>query len=349
MVLNSVTDVHTPKNELEMLDIVRTFRNREFTEDDKNESLTFSSSLTSKERAQVHEMCEKLGLGHKSSGIGDERQLKVWQLPLDERLSLLEEALKEEEAAVRAEWESAVSEGSDEEMESAGFLLRAASLSSIELTTFGRAKWTISEDRNRPGQIRIFNVRVGSPVVLASKDRKTGAWSAAVGAKPGFVVGCRAGTLVAVFEDDEDGAGPDSGDSVSLLACPDSVTFDRMLLGLRWCRRLDVESPARHVLNALLAVAPSASADSSARDSGLRSSGGSSEEGGLNEEQALAVDMCCGRLGMEPVALVHGPFGTGKTKTLVEVIRCVALVEHVMEAMCGGGHEVEEAMRWRRP
>lgn len=45
---------------------------------------------------------------------------------------------------------------------------------------------------------------------------------------------------------------------------------------------------------------------------------------GLNEEQRRAVGLCVngpGDSGGSPVALLHGPFGTGKTRTLVEVVR----------------------------
>lgn len=45
---------------------------------------------------------------------------------------------------------------------------------------------------------------------------------------------------------------------------------------------------------------------------------------GLNEEQRRAVRLCVNGPedgGGSPVALLHGPFGTGKTRTLVEVIR----------------------------
>ena len=307
---------------------LRAFRNSR-VEDDLTSELEFPPSLTSKQRASIHSMCEKLGLGHKSSGIGDQRQLKVWHIPLEDRISNLENALKAEEAASRTLWEQAMSGGSDDEMERAGFLLRSAIVSGIELTSFGRAKYTLSEDRNRVGHMRLFNVRAGSPVVAAVKNSKTGVWAAAPGARPGFVVGWRSGTLIAVFEEKEDGEDEEAGESVSLLACPDSVTFDRMLLGLRWCRRLDTDSPAHRLLSALLTSATTAPNDGGSKHQGSSSTrtGAAGQMGGLNDDQLVAVAMCSGGRddGPGPVALIHGPFGTGKTKTLVEVIRSASL------------------------
>ena len=182
--LSADADENKPETVESLIETLRIFRNKDISEEDLSEGLEFPPSLSAKQRAALHEMCEKLGLGHKSSGDGDERRLKVWQMPVEERLTQLEAAVKAEEAATRAEWETAMSAGSDDQMERAGFLLRAVSISAIELTSFGRARWSLEEDRNRAGHMRLFNARVGSPVILASKNSKTGAWAAAPGARP---------------------------------------------------------------------------------------------------------------------------------------------------------------------
>lgn len=44
--------------------------------------------------------------------------------------------------------------------------------------------------------------------------------------------------------------------------------------------------------------------------------GGRFFDKGLNGEQRAAVKLCT-EAGRSPVALIHGPFGTGKTRTLV--------------------------------
>jgi hypothetical protein len=217
------------------------------------------------------------------------------------------------------------------EMECAGFLLKGVTVSQVELTSFGRLQWTFTEDPSRPGHMRSFNVRAGSPVALARQDRKTGAWSAIPGATPGFVAWSRRATLSAIFPPGagDDSAGGDdepaaeAGDRVSLLACPDSVTPERLRVGLRWCQRLDPADPPYALLAALLGPGnpqQSRTGDGPGTAAGEKGAGEESD-GLLNEEQRRAVRLCCGEGWAGPVGLIHGPFGTGKTRTLVEIIR----------------------------
>eukprot|EP00961_Rhodomonas_salina_P115331 1552327-Rhodomonas_salina.2 len=46
------------------------------------------------DRGQVHEMCERLGLGHESEGQGKERRLRVWVQSVEARLASMEKALR---------------------------------------------------------------------------------------------------------------------------------------------------------------------------------------------------------------------------------------------------------------
>eukprot|EP00960_Hanusia_phi_P010429 305729-Hanusia_phi.AAC.3 len=306
------------RNQQDLVLLLRNFRNGVHQENENK--IVFDAQLSSKDRAFLHEVCERLGLGHESFGQKEERRLSVWRMQTQRRLENMENAIRVEKMTARKQWEEAMATSETNEMEAAGFLLLNARIESVDVTDFGRFKWTLTEDPSRRGHLTRFNVKMGSPVVLAERS-KSGKWQASQASGSfGFVVNNRRGSLDAIFEVHPDQVldPTDKTDSISLLASPDSVTYDRLLQGLRKC--LSVAGDSKQVLDMMFEKVVH-DAEDHIPSSELAQLDFFDTE--LNPEQRLAVAQCCFRQKhtSSPIRLIHGPFGTGKTKTLVEIIR----------------------------
>eukprot|EP00897_Mesotaenium_endlicherianum_P003704 jgi/Mesen1/3361/ME000191S02500 len=162
-------------------------------------------------------------------------------------------------------------------------------------------------------------------------------------------------------DDDEEGGGGKKGagkgaggaplettaTGVDLLVVPDGVTFDRMRSAIGDCER--AEGPTAEFLHSLIGASFATSAlgagpPAVAPRSPLHTQGGDLSppfallDEGLNAEQIAALQLSLGmgggRGGAGPaagapggtptgadVAVIQGPFGTGKTRVLVEIVR----------------------------
>ncbi len=148
----------------------------------------------------------------------------------------------------------------------------------------------------RPGALDGAQIGVGDPVVL---------WSAARTARQTGVVGRTGTTRISVVVDHGYAAFVED-DAIQLDLEPDEATFDR---GEAALRRFSTDSKLATLRELLFGDAePSFGPRPELQVKDER----------LNQSQREAVSLA---LAAEQVALIHGPPGTGKTRTLVEVVR----------------------------
>jgi superfamily I DNA and/or RNA helicase len=227
---------------------------------------------------------------------------------LSDALAELSRLLDLEAAESRARLEEALAERSEAEKEASGWLLRKAPILEEEGALFGRFKLVLGEDENRRGHLRHFSVRPGSPVEIVREDAEEGG-----APQRGIVTRFRPHRLEVVFE-----ANPElSKDRVTLTQTADDVTVHRMQESLR--RAGEAKGRSAHLVGMLL---------------GLEDARPLGDTQIQFEDQALNADQrAAATIGVyaPDLALIHGPFGTGKTRVLVEVIRqCVARGEKVL-------------------
>jgi hypothetical protein len=158
----------------------------------------------------------------------------------------------------------------------------------------------------RPGTLRGFRGRRGDVVVVcprgAAADNVAG------------VIGSRDPGGLAI---DIDGLPPAAGVLSDVVLAPDDHTLDAMIRHTRTLRDSPHPAPLVEILVGAASVArlpPPALPALDAR---------------LNDDQRRAVGLA---LSPMPVVLVHGPFGTGKTRTLVEIVRL--LVQAGQSVLC---------------
>ena len=120
------------------------------------EELKFDASLNPRQRALLHEACERLGLGHVSEGKGAGRAMSAWTVAPAARMKGLERALRVEATAAQERWEERLRDATAGEMEAGGLLLRDALLESTGVTSFGRSKWVLEQDASRPGPVHLI-------------------------------------------------------------------------------------------------------------------------------------------------------------------------------------------------
>eukprot|EP00850_Spirogloea_muscicola_P020804 SM000227S07450 [mRNA] locus=s227:100119:105650:+ [translate_table: standard] len=252
--------------------------------------------------------------------------------------------LAAEEAASRAAWKAQQEDGAERQswrqLEAAGWLLHQAAIVEQEACAFGRERWVLADGvgDERRGHVAKFaqRARPGSAVRLAVSDRR-GSWQPSSGGPPARVAWCRQGRLCIVFDAPPERAADSNGSerkespafgqsnhgssgSADILLVPDSVTFDRMRSALDALERGPVGMS--HLLEVLLGCQPPRpGAWSLLQPQPGACSTDKFLDSQLNEDQRNAVRLCTGRNGSVAVAVVHGPFGTGKTRTLVEVVR----------------------------
>ncbi|KAL3679941.1 hypothetical protein R1sor_022897 [Riccia sorocarpa] len=294
--------------------------------------LILPATTTARKRRRAHEIAERLGLGHVSVGQGKERCFTAWRLTVAERLEILRKLLDTEEAASRASFALDQLGQSWKVLEAQGLLLYKASVLEKEASSFGRERWTLEDGigAERAGHVARFaqRARPGVAIRIAVKDAD-GSWIVAEGQPPGRVAWSRDGKLALVF--DYPPTTTDESREVSVLLVPDSTSFDRMRSVIGECGR--AEKGMKWLLNAFLgdgisfASGVSLSKETSSKNASSPACGEEENayqraelfDKGLNAEQRAAVQLCT-RSSTSPVVLIHGPFGTGKTRTLVEVV-----------------------------
>ena len=215
--------------------------------------------------------------------------------------SLLE--LLEAEDAEATERETRLRAGaSPKTLEANGLLIRNARITDERPALFGRVRLTLSEDHSRPGHFGLFGGRPGSVVRIKDEDETLGIIS-----RTGH------GWMAAVFDES---LGSDV-QKVDLELAPDLVTLQRLKDGLRKCEEAKG-------LNAKLIDIVFGKAIP--RETQLKRLDLLDQE--LNEDQKEAV---LHGIGAPDIALIHGPPGTGKSRTLVEIIRqCAARGDRVL-------------------
>lgn len=145
------------------------------------------------------------------------------------------------------------------------------------------------------GALRDFRGRRGDVVVVCPR----GAVSENV---TGIISGRGANTLTV----DIDGTPPAPGTVVDVVMAPDDRTLDALIRLTQTLRASPRPAPLIEILLGAATVARTPPADLPALDARL------------NADQRRAIGLALSRM---PAVLVHGPFGTGKTRTLVEIVR----------------------------
>ena len=194
------------------------------------------------------------------------------------------------------------SDSSPKQLEARGLLLRNARVTDERPILFGRVRVTLGEDVSRPGHFGLFSSKPGNVVRLNSEDEILG-----------IIQSSGPGWMAIVFDES---LGSDV-QKVDLELAPDLVTLQRLKDALASAEQSRGRT-ARLVNLILGCEAP--------KPTRLNHFEVLDEQ--LNDDQREAVRH---GIGAPDVALIHGPPGTGKTRTLVEVIRqCVARGEKVL-------------------
>ncbi len=158
----------------------------------------------------------------------------------------------------------------------------------------GRCQLWFASERELDGDVA--QIKVGDPVVL---------WCAGQERRQSGVVGARNPTRLSVVVDADYDAFVEST-AVCLDLEPSEVTFDRGDAALRAFLEDESLRPTRELFFGEANPSFGAEPELMIFDSGL------------NASQRQAVELA---MRAKQVALIHGPPGTGKTRTLVEVIR----------------------------
>ena len=194
------------------------------------------------------------------------------------------------------------SDSSPKQLEARGLLLRNARVTDERPVLFGRVRVTLGEDTSRPGHFGLFSSKPGNVVRVKSEDETLG-----------IIQSSGPGWMAIIFDES---LGSDL-QKLDLELAPDLVTLQRLKDAItsaeqsrgRTAKLVDLvmgcDTPQPTRLNHLELL-----------------------DKELNADQKEAVRH---GIGAPDIALIHGPPGTGKTRTLVEVIRqCVARGEKVL-------------------
>eukprot|EP00898_Chlorokybus_atmophyticus_P000758 jgi/Chlat1/1683/Chrsp127S01921 len=295
---------------------------------------TAELALTLDSPADRRKAAERLGLRCDTGNGGKTSCRVVIRRPtLAERLAELRTLVDAEELASRLASSSSTSSSSTPSLP----VLRGARVLETAAAPFGRERWVLSDppggNPNLPSRVSLFSqsARPGAPVRIATRVNTTGVWEPAAGWPAARVAWARGEKMCIVFdeapeveEEGEGGGGAGKGtDKVDVMVVMDSVTFDRMRAGIKECEA--AKDGTARLLAILLGSAPNTQpAGHNPNNDNMRFQ---LLDPNLNQKQADAVALCVGRRddshdhGGPAVALVHGPFGTGKTRTLVEVVR----------------------------
>ncbi len=199
-----------------------------------------------------------------------------------------------------------------------GLALRKLRYENTEAAGAGHLQlWFILEHE---GALENARIHVGDPVVL---------WSQAHGERQRAVVGRRGQTRLSLMVSSDYAAFVESGPLNLDVEAPE-VTFDRGEAAVMRFLEDNELSEMRELLFGSAEPSFGELAEPTFRDQGLNSS------------QREAVSLA---LSAERVALIHGPPGTGKTRTLVEVIRQQVLLDRSVLVTAASNMAVDHLTR----
>ncbi|XP_029908705.1 DNA-binding protein SMUBP-2 [Myripristis murdjan] len=137
---------------------------------------------------------------------------------------------------------------------------------------------------------------------------ETGGFSTASQIGTGIVTRVSQASISVAFEDSQDGLGVDSDSLYNLFKLANDVTYKRMKHALNALNGYS-NGPAANLINVLFGYSQPGSQSQPAEVAFLNSD--------LDDSQREAVSFA---LSQREVAVIHGPPGTGKTTTVVEII-----------------------------
>jgi superfamily I DNA and/or RNA helicase len=227
------------------------------------------------------------------------------QLELDAALERWRELLRLEEEEGRAAEDEKWATMSARALEEEGRLARRLALRDRAPALFGRLRLDLGADPTRPGHLAAFGARAGDVVRVTP----AGGGAEASSSVSGVVLRASRDRISVVLDASGEDAGElEDAERIDLRLARDEVTMRRLVDGLSAVGRSQ-RGPSAALLGVLLGVRdpqPSRTESLALLDQAL------------NEDQRRAVEIAA---GVKEVALVHGPFGTGKTRVLVEVVR----------------------------
>ncbi|MCC7380524.1 MAG: AAA family ATPase [Deltaproteobacteria bacterium] len=215
-----------------------------------------------------------------------------------ERIARLRRALGLELREVRQRDGDRLAGRSPRALEASGVLARRLVLLEESPALMGRTRWVLGEDASRPGHLTAFSGRPGAMVTAR------GAIDDGRELPRGVIARVQRGRVVVFFDEPPE---LEEDAPLDLILSSDEVTLPRLFDALDAAEKS--EGRARALVEILLgAREPRAISDRSITP----------HDATLNEDQLEAARLAA---MAEDLALVHGPFGTGKTTVLVEVVR----------------------------
>jgi len=194
------------------------------------------------------------------------------------------------------------SNSSPKQLEARGLLLRNARVTDERAVLFGRVRVTLGEDLSRSGHFGLFASKPGNVVRVKSEEETLG-----------IIQSSGPGWMAIIFDES---LGSDV-QKIDLELAPDLVTLQRLKDAIASAEQS--RGRTARLVNLIMGC-------ETPQPTRLKHLEVLDEN--LNDDQIEAVRH---GIGAPDIALIHGPPGTGKTRTLVEVIRqCVARGEKVL-------------------
>ncbi|CAM9164154.1 unnamed protein product, partial [Scytosiphon promiscuus] len=250
------------------------------------------------------------------SVVRDEKRPDESPVSINEWARGQRELLKLERDEETSQVADAIAQLTAQECMERGISLVPLAVTGLSTGLYGRACVSVGDPKGRP--LPAHRLGAGDQVRLHStKGSKGGKGDLEEGVSEILgVVGKVTELAVEVISDDADDAGSLRG-PLRLDVVASEATHKKLMLGLDALEKYPGGGPAERVINVLFGLEPPSAAGAAASGTGTEDALPTALRS-LNDSQREAVAFA---LSTRDVALIHGPPGTGKTTTVVALVK----------------------------